>query len=292
MIRYFMLVAVFLCAVSVDVKAADTVKIGESTIELVAPEGFINVLPYSEAAVALLKSFTPDNEVVLGAYFPEEQATKIIAGEIDESWDNSRLLTVTINKQFYSRSATAEDYRRIREMIRKEYFMGTEKMVGEVNEMLVGNIDELKSEFSLNDEDMKMQIDVKGIVPLSDLYETERFQQWGYIAKVGVSGAVEGKAFSESNDAMVIELGRLLVGGKILNMTTNNSYASNRDIVWAQKQSTAWASRIIEANANLPIFQTEQSREEISPFDNDVVSFFVLLFLVVGVVVAGLIKKK
>jgi hypothetical protein len=249
---------------------AEDIDVGESTISIPFPDGFVELTPEMGPYYDTMAAYTMPTNVRFFTLVPTETAETLLSGEYV---DLPRFFNIESERAMMDRSVSTSDFAELRAYLSsqlEQLFVTVEETVGEV-------VDQSNAALS-ESYGAEVKADVGETVPLSVHTNTEN--KLAFTSKTTVGGTFDGAA-SEPDTIITTSL-ILHVQDKVLFLYV---YGTGDDIEWTRRQAAAWGDAILAAN---PLSSEAQAaREEADAFGIDWNS--VLRNAAIGAVAGGLI---
>ena len=230
------LAALLLAGLCLDAGAADIV-VGERTISIPVPEGYVELTPdmspYYESMWAYVAASNH-------RYLTLVQASTAGAMRRGESVDVGRYMNIETEKNLSRMSVSAAQFDEFQDVIRNQLFELTARVEEQLPEITNAGNAALSEQF-----DAELAVDLGGVVPLPIHYDTDNAIASSMF--MTVSATVNGEDMG--SDVLSATMLTLHVGDKVLFLYV---YGAQADLLWTRETASAWADKILTENRRPP----------------------------------------
>jgi hypothetical protein len=237
-------IAALICLLPAIV-AANTVSIGDVTVAIPSPEGFVAVTQNMAALYGFQKHFVAPTLEELVAFIPDGDVPAALKDEIP---DRSRRFTAQVSKKLVNVTVSTSDFAHLRNLVKSQ----NEEMAKKLEASLPGLLADRNAAMTKK-YGAEFAVSALGIVPLALHEESDRTFAYSAFVK-GATNDATGRA---TPYIAVSTVTAVLLKGKIL---TLYCYGAEADLEWSRESSKRWASAIIAAN---PLDVTSSIKESL-----------------------------
>lgn len=252
---------------------ADTFQIGDRTVTVPAPSGYVIVDDSMPGVKRLAEQMTDPMNDTLAFYIPESAVPVALAGGIPAL---DRYYMLKVNKQAINSVIGTRDFVKMREQVRKQ----NRQIIENVKAQLASHMDTMSKNLSAEYE-VKLALSISQIAPLDPHVEEEHAFAYSMFINFGTK--------TENAESSVIVPGTATfvnASGKLLFLY---AYGAKDDLEWTRSASSDWHEKILQVNAPPPVESSSRG------IDWSTVSSKALVGAIVGGLIAligGLISKK
>lgn len=234
--RVRILSGLLLAGIWLNAGAADIV-VGERTISIPVPQGYIELTPdmspYYESMWAYVAASNH-------RYLTLIQASKAGAMRRGESVDVGRYMNIETEKNLSRMSISAAQFDEFQDVMRNQLLELTARVEERLPEITSAGNASLSEQF-----DADLAVDLGGLVPLPIHHDTDNAIASSMF--LTVSATVNGEDMG--SDILSATMLSLHVGDKVLFLYV---YGAQADLLWTRETAGAWADRILAANRQAP----------------------------------------
>ncbi|WP_417386757.1 hypothetical protein [Gimesia sp.] len=232
----FLLTGILLLCCFHSTVSADSFTIGDKTIEVPAPAGYVRVTPEMGDVYRLARSLVDPANDLLAYYIPESDVAAAKAGEIPPL---NRTFMLKVNKQLKTAELGTGDFAKLKKGAVEENRKITETLKKQLPDLFDKVNQGISKEFNM---DFAMQ--VSQVVPLDPHYDVPNAMAFSMFVTYNVSA--EGE---KSDDVVCCTTTFLDADGKVLFLYC---YAPQDELSWTQSAAKDWAESVMASNPKPP----------------------------------------
>ncbi|TVQ83513.1 MAG: hypothetical protein EA357_06250 [Micavibrio sp.] len=173
---------------------AETINLGNRTIEFPAPLGYTNILPLSDEVKGYVGHLVLEGNIILAYYIPSNKAGKFLMGEIkaEDVFATEQHFMVQADRQFIDAPLQEGSFLRFKEVVRTQYKDILNQIKSDAGELASSGFQEIINDVSSKHTNIELdtssvKMDIPNVIPLDDIFETDKSIQIGYIVKYELS---------------------------------------------------------------------------------------------------------
>lgn len=206
----------------------DKIKVGETSIDLPIPSGFVKVDDTMNPLLDLAKKLCPETNTLLAYYISEEDYGNYL---INQNHIIEKYIFVQIYNNLKGRSLSNKEYGKFIGSFKKGYIDEYKQILDNAGDELSEKINEINESLKLNDADIK---------PLGICYESRNSISYGALSKFNFSLDGEG-----SREHIVTSISTITkIQSTPIFLLTYCMYKSNEDIISLKAMNLAWVKEI------------------------------------------------
>lgn len=212
---------------------ANTISVGDTTLDIPSPDGFVAVTPQMEPVYSLLQRFVAPINIEFVSFVSAEDAALALRNEIPGL---SRRFSVQTARSLQQQRVTSANFAELKALIKSQNQQIAEQTRTAINEAMGEINDDLAEQY-----DVDLALSISQIVPMPVHEESERSLAYSAYVKTSVN--------DEAGNAVPIvttmTLSFIHVRARVLFLY---SYAEESGLEWSQVASGRWSNAIVNAN--------------------------------------------
>lgn len=226
------LVVLALGVFCLNADAAEIV-VGERTISIPAPEGYVELTPDMSPYYESMWAYVAASNNRYLTLIHESTAAAIRRGDAVEI---GRYMNIETEKTISRMSVSAAQFGEFQDVLRNQLFELTARMQEKLPELTRAGNASLSEQF-----DADLAVELGGVIPLPVHYDTDNaIASSMYMT---VSATVNGEDMG--SDVLSATMLTLYVGDKVLFLYV---YGAQSDLLWTRETASAWADSIVAGN--------------------------------------------